>query len=185
MRDEKRDPLSSPAADLPEQPRFIADAMLGSLAKWLRLLGFDTLYFREGEDRELVRIARQEGRVLLTRDTGIARRKGRGALLLVRANTTGEQVREVMRALGAGSPQVVPPGAPPRCARCNGVLSGAGREEAADAVPAHILLIHTSFLKCGSCGKVYWGGSHKKRIDARMRELRGETAGHWKTSEKN
>ncbi|MCC6346145.1 MAG: Mut7-C RNAse domain-containing protein [Nitrospirales bacterium] len=170
---------------MPERPRFIADTMLGSLAKWLRLLGFDTLYFRKGDDRELVRIARQEGRVLLTRDTGIARRKGRGALLLLHANTTGEQVKEVVRTLGAGPSAILLQEATPRCTRCNGVLSGAGREEVADAVPGYILLIHTFFLKCGSCGKVYWGGSHKKQIDARIQELMGEMADQWKTSGKD
>ncbi|MBZ0157663.1 MAG: Mut7-C RNAse domain-containing protein [Alphaproteobacteria bacterium] len=168
-----------------ERPRFIADTMLGSLAKWLRLLGFDTLYFKKGDDSELVRIARQEGRILLTRDTGIARRKGTGALILLQANTTREQVREVVRALSSPGFLQGLQGATSRCMRCNGVLFAAGREEVADAVPEHIFLSYASFLKCGSCGKVYWGGSHWKHIDARIREIMGEIAGHWKTSGKD
>src|SRR5208283_689191 len=95
-------------------PRFVADVMLGSLARWLRILGFDTIYFRVIDDNELIKIALQQERILLTRDTGIARRnlkkKNRGTgesenrrkigpdVVLIHSNNTLEQLREALYA---------------------------------------------------------------------------------------
>ena len=101
-------------------PRFIADVMLGSLARWLRILGFDTIYFRAIDDNELIKIARQQERTLLTRDTGIARRPsiklkggtGESAnrskvgpdVILIHSNSTLEQLKEVLYRLFPDSP---------------------------------------------------------------------------------
>lgn len=102
--------------DAPRSTRFIADVMLGSLARWLRILGYDTLYFRAIDDNELIKMARQQERILLTRDTGIARRnlkkKDRGSVesesrrkvgpdvILIHSNDTLEQLKEVLYVLG-------------------------------------------------------------------------------------
>src|SRR5208283_3454313 len=80
-------------------PCFVADVMLGRLAKWLRILGFDTLYFRAIDDNELIKIACRQERVLLTRNTGIARRRQVQTLLLIHSNDTFEQLNEVISAL--------------------------------------------------------------------------------------
>ena len=161
-----------------ELPRFVADVMLGSLAKWLRILGFDTLYFRDISDSELIRISRQQGRTLLTRDTGIAKRKGLEKHILISSNEVAGQLREVLgrMALTASAPPLMS-----RCAVCNGELARADKESVAGAVPEHVFLHHNSFFRCGSCGKVYWHGSHGKLIGERIEELLGETA--WKSSE--
>jgi uncharacterized protein len=151
--------------DIP--PRLIADAMLGSLAKWLRLTGFDTLYFRDIPDNELVRLARKEGRLLLTRDNGIAREARPGECLLIHSEKTLVQFREVISATGSPAADQ----RSPRCSVCNGQLIQKQREEIRDAVPDYVYMQCNAFVKCENCGKVYWEGSHKKIIDAVIKDI--------------
>jgi hypothetical protein len=152
-----------------DHPRFIADVMLGSLARWLRILGYDTIYFRAIDDNELVKTARQQERILLTRDTGIAHRKQVQQLILIHSNSTLEQLKEALSALkkmNKTSPQL-----PPRCPVCNGELAAAEKETVADRIPEYVLLNATSFFMCRQCGKVYWYGSHKKSIDSILKNI--------------
>src|ERR1700690_2035976 len=146
-----------------DKPRFIADAMLGSLAKWLRIMGFDTLYYRVIEDHELVKIAKQEGRTILSKDNALCRSKKAGESLLIQRDKTVEQIKKVMKAC-----HVVPDlmRAYMRCTLCNDKLLPAERSAVSTEVPDYVLQSVNAFLKCGECGKVYWEGSHKKIIDA-------------------
>lgn len=136
-----------------DNPRFIADAMLGSLAKWLRIMGFDTLYYRVIEDSELVRIAKQEGRTILSKDNALCRSKKTGENLLIQSDKTVEQLKEVMNAC-----HIVPDlmQAYMRCTLCNGKLFPAERSAVSTEVPDYVLQGTNAFLKCGECGKVYW-----------------------------
>jgi uncharacterized protein with PIN domain len=147
---------------MPDKPRFIADVMLGSLAKWLRIVGFDTLYFRVIDDNELVRRAKQEDRMLLTRDMGICNSKKAGECLFIRSQDTVEQIKEVLNALGAQLGKVI---SLQRCASCNGELLPVERGVVFGEVPEYVFWNTGAFLKCGDCGKVYWEGSHKIMID--------------------
>ncbi len=152
-----------------DNPRFIADVMLGSLAKWLRILGFDTIYFRAIDDNELIKIARQQERILLTRDTGIAQRKNIQQFILVQSNASLEQLKEVLSALekiNRPFPQLSP-----RCTLCNGELAETERNTVADRIPEYVFLNAASFFTCRECGKVYWCGSHKKSIDAILKNI--------------
>jgi uncharacterized protein with PIN domain len=146
-----------------DRPRFISDAMLGSLAKWLRILGFDTLYYRVIEDRELVKIAKQEGRTILSRDSALCQSKKTGESLLIQSDKTVEQLKEVMNACHI-VPNLIQ--AYMRCTLCNGKLISVEWTAVSTEVPDHVLQSTNAFLKCGECGKVYWEGSHKKSIDA-------------------
>jgi len=137
--------------------------MLGSLAKWLRIMGFDTLYFRNIEDNELVRIAKQEGRILLTRDGGICGSKKAGDCLLIRSQDTVSQIKEVLTSLEI-RPSVGE--VSHRCVSCNGALLPVRRDDVFGEVPEYVCRNSPAFLKCGQCGKVYWEGSHKKMMDA-------------------
>ncbi len=144
--------------NLPHEPRFIADAMLGRLARWLRLLGFDTLYCPDIRDSELLKLALREQRYILTRDTHFLKMKNAGNICFVYANEPLEQVKEVVDAFG------VQPG-PGRCARCNGILSPVdGKERVKDVVPEYVFLHCSRFLRCLSCGHVYWEGTHLKKF---------------------
>jgi uncharacterized protein len=148
-------------------PRLIADAMLGSLAKWLRIMGFDTLYFRDISDNELVRRARVDSRLLLTRDNGISRSARQGECLLIHSEKALEQVKEVISAIGIQDVNKLSP----RCSICNGILRPCLRDEAFELVPEHVYRQQNSFVKCKECGKVYWDGSHKQIIDAAVRNI--------------
>ena len=146
-----------------DQPlRLLADGMLGRLARWLRLLGYDTAYDNAATDPELARRARAEGRVLLTRDQALAARRGLRALL-IRSQVLEEQVHEVCQRLGPP-----PHAALSRCAVCNSVLEPISHDQAAQLVPPYVLRTRTKFRRCPGCGRVYWPGSHLQAIRAQL-----------------
>lgn len=146
--------------------RLLADCMLGRLTKWLRLLGYDTVYDNSATDHELARRARAEGRVLLTRDRELASRRGLQTLL-IEFEQLEEQIEEVRQALG-------PPPDPSlsRCSVCNGTLEEVSRREIVDLVPPYVLRSHTSFRRCRRCGRVYWPGTHVDRMDEEVMHFR-------------
>ena len=141
-----------------DTPRFIADAMLGSLARWLRIIGCDTLYFRAIEDAELVRIAKQEGRILLSKDNVLCRSRRTGESLLIRSDKTLEQLKEVVEAFNISC---YANAMHKRCTLCNGILVHVERSSVHAEVPDYVFQRNDAFLKCGECGKVYWEGSHR------------------------
>ncbi len=136
-----------------EVPRLLLDAMLGKLARWLRLLGYDALYL-QAEDTLLARRARAEGRLLLTRDRELAKRRGL-RVLLVEAQELEAQLREILPRLPA-----LPPQAPPRCMLCNEPLRPISHAEASELVPPYVAAHHDDFKQCPRCGRVYWRGTH-------------------------
>jgi uncharacterized protein with PIN domain len=146
-----------------DQPvRLLADGMLGKLAKWLRLLGYDTAYDNVASDAELAHRARAEGRVLLTRDRELSKRRGLHTLL-IESEVLEEQVREVQDRLS-------PPPQPPlsRCAVCNSVLDPVSPAQIADRVPPYVLRTHSEFRRCPGCQRVYWAGSHLDKMSEQM-----------------
>lgn len=145
--------------------RFIADVMLGRLARWLRLMGFDVLYDRHADDRDLIRIARAEGRTLLTRDTHLARRKGLDDVVLIESDEVQKQLLQLRGRLDHAAAE--PTG---RCDVCNGVLEEVSlREDVRSLVPEYVYRTAPSFRRCPSCGRVYWPGSHSRSFQARLR----------------
>ncbi len=144
---------------------FIADCMLGRLAKWLRFMGYDVLYFREIEDRELVKIARAESRVILTRDRGIPERF-RVEHYLIKAEDIESQLREVLKRF--------PPSAKlkSRCTECNTPIQEIqDREEVKDRVPEYVFLHHRRFWHCPQCGRLYWSGTHYRNMEERLSRI--------------
>ncbi|HSL17459.1 MAG TPA: Mut7-C RNAse domain-containing protein [Methylomirabilota bacterium] len=159
-------------AETAAQPRFLCDAMLGSLARWLRLCGCDTLYLgTEPEDAELARLADQEGRWLLTRDRELA---GFGPRTqLVRSDSLEAQLAEVLDRHGLPPPDDLEAA---RCGECNGVLEPVARELVADVVPPYVLATAGRFRRCSGCGRVYWPGTHADEIHARLARVRQRMA---------
>jgi uncharacterized protein with PIN domain len=140
--------------------RFLCDAMLGSLARWLRFFGYDTGFLGpEHADHEVAERAREEGRWLLTRDRELAAVGPR--TLLVRAEDVESQLVEVFSRLGL-SPSGGLEGA--RCSECNGELTAAGRDDVRELVPPYVLATAERFRRCSGCGRVYWPGTHTERI---------------------
>jgi len=150
-------------------PRFLCDAMLGSLARWLRFFGYDTVFLEPGpEDRLLAEQARAEGRWLLTRDRELAAAGPRTVLL--RAEELDSQLAEVFGRLGL-HPEATLEHA--RCGECNGELEEVSRDEVAEVTPPHVLATSPRFRRCAGCGRVYWPGSHGERILERMTQIVG------------
>jgi uncharacterized protein with PIN domain len=144
--------------------RFIADAMLGRLARWMRCLGFDTLYIRDIKDSNLIRIAREQDRCILTRDTRLVKIKGVNNYLLIKANDSFHQLIEVIDTLQLS--QFTPLS---RCVVCNGMLTRVmSKHDIKDSVPEFIFLNMNVFLKCPDCGKIYWEGSHPKKFKEKL-----------------
>lgn len=150
---------------MPEAPRFIADAMLGSMARKLRIFGFDTAYFSEGEDRALEKLAARERRVILTSDEelfALSSRRGIPAYL-VKGRTDGVRLASLWKQAGLSPEFRRRLGS--RCAVCNGVLEVVRKENAlALGVPAKVVSRHRLFFRCASCGKLYWRGRHWDRL---------------------
>jgi uncharacterized protein len=147
-------------------PRFVADAMLGSLARKLRIFGYDTLYFNEGEDGELEELAARERRVLLTADKALfAHARSRGIRgVLVEGKTDRARLTSVSRGAGQLPSSHAKPAAS-RCAVCNGELDVIKKRDAASiGVPTKVIERHRIFYRCASCSKTYWRGRHWERL---------------------
>lgn len=143
-------------------PRFVADVMLGRLARWLRALGYDTLYFRDAPDRRLLAVALAEGRRLLTRDVALARR-AREAGLLVRAEGLDAQIEEVAQACGLAGRRALS-----RCLECNGLLAPSSPAAVRGRVPPYTFATQREFWTCAGCDRVYWAGTHVEGIQRRL-----------------
>ncbi len=146
------------------QTRFIVDAMLGSLARKLRIFGFDTLYFREGTDSELERVAREGDRAIVTADKALASHARRLGLVVLEVGGRSDRAR--LRSLVAQADLTSLPlgrGAP-RCAVCNSSLERLGRGAVTGLVPESVRLRHRLYFRCEGCGKVYWRGGHWSRL---------------------
>lgn len=142
------------------EPRFFADAHLGRLARYLRLLGFDTAYERDCDDAHLARTAAAEARIVLTRDSGLLKRNVVTHGLFLRATQPRAQLLEVVSRL-----QLVSRINPfTRCLVCNGVLTAVPKDEVAAKVPEHAWHSHEQFMHCSQCARVYWAGTHHERL---------------------
>ncbi|MBI5619320.1 MAG: Mut7-C ubiquitin/RNAse domain-containing protein [Gammaproteobacteria bacterium] len=148
--------------------RFLADAHLAGLARRLRMAGFDTVVADAEADAALVRRAVAEGRILLTRDLELLKHRELTHGLYVRAMKPLEQFREVLLRLDlAASMRPFT-----RCTVCNGAVDDVEAAAVADRVPDAVRARHARFARCGGCGRVYWEGSHWRR----MREVLARAA---------
>lgn len=149
-------------------PTFAVDAMLGGLARWLRILGYDTAYDPRIQDEALVRRAAEEGRWILTRDARLPREWTVEGCLLIGADEPLAQLREAVERLELRPREEL---AFTRCPGCNALLEAADAAEVEDQVPERVLARHTAFRRCPRCGQVYWEGSHVARIRERIGDL--------------
>ena len=140
--------------------RFVADDHLGRLARFLRLLGFDTLYEGDWDDPELVRISTSENRILLTRDVGLLKHGSITHGCYVRATDPREQVTEVVRRLHL-TRHLAPF---TRCTTCNGELVQVAKDEIAHRLPPRTRRHVDEFQVCASCDKIYWQGAHHSEL---------------------
>jgi hypothetical protein len=139
-------------------PRLIADVMLGRLAKWLRLLGYDTRYDNAADDARLLRLAQAEDRVLLTRDRALSRQRGVRAVW-IESQDLRAQLRQVRTTIG-------PPagGSLTRCAVCNAQLEPIDKAEVETRVPPYVFQTRDAFQCCPRCDRIYWAATHVERM---------------------
>jgi uncharacterized protein with PIN domain len=145
--------------------------MLGSLARKLRIFGYDTAYFRTGHDEDLIAQANRERRILVTSDRALSEVASRRGVTAILVKGTRDSRRIADLAEKARKNGIVLSGGEPRCAVCNGTLRRIGRLEAEANVPRSVSKRHRIFQSCVDCGKVYWRGSHWTRLRALGRPL--------------
>jgi uncharacterized protein len=151
------------------KPIFVADVMLGRLAKWLRIAGFDVLYSNRFSDDELVALSLREGRILLSRDTRLLVRKVVQHFIFLESESIQAQLRQVFAAARiSGLPEVLT-----RCLSCNNVLVEIPRERVRDRVPPFVFETQASFKSCPRCEKVYWAGTHRQSVLRTLEKLLG------------
>lgn len=142
------------------ETRFLADSMLGKLARWLRILGFDCAHEQEIPDAQLVHKAIDQRRILLTRDRALPDEWRVAGVYVVRAEQTYDQLAEVLRCFELSDAVRLFR----RCSRCNAKLEVVRPEAVVDRVPPDVLARQQELRQCGECRRVYWEGSHTRRM---------------------
>ncbi len=152
-----------------ESVKFAADRMLGRLAKWLRIIGHDVAYGSHLAGYGLIRTARKEDRLILTRDRGI-RKKGPPDYLLIESTRFREQLRQVIHAYGLDPVK----NAFTRCVECNDLLDPIPKEAVQEKVPPYVFSTQERFSVCRHCQRVYWPATHLHKM---LEELKSLSAG--------
>lgn len=146
--------------------RFVADCHFGHLTRRLRLLGYDTLYFNAIDDDDLLVIAREEERVLLTRDRALSLRDTRRCCY-IRSNRTEEQLHDVQAHF-----DLLADAAPfTRCMHCNTLLKPVDKAQIADQLPPKVRERFDTFMHCETCEQLYWKGDHYRKMEAFLASL--------------
>jgi uncharacterized protein len=144
---------------------------VGKLAKWLRMMGYDSSFFNGDDDSAMVKQALAEGRVILTRDTGVMQRRaissGRLRAVLIESEEPEQQLQQLMTILdlkGHSQPFTL-------CLECNQPLESRGREEVAGRVPPYVYRTQTQYMECPACHRIYWRGTHWKAMVRKLEKL--------------
>ncbi|MFO7881834.1 MAG: Mut7-C RNAse domain-containing protein [Kosmotogaceae bacterium] len=152
---------------------FFADRMLGRLAKKLRMLGIDTMYYNIIEESEIIEIIINEKRILLTRDGDLHSRCMKMGMdsFLLKSNYWESQLRAIFHRFINRADQI---NFLTRCSHCNSVLERVSHREIKHKVPEYVLFTNNQFLKCYGCGQIYWQGSHVKKIINKFTDILGK-----------
>ena len=147
-----------------QKPSFVADAMLGSLAKKLRILGYDSKYSSSIEDDKIILIAKNEKRIILTKDEQLTKiaEKQNVSFVLIRGNDELEQIVQVDTKIALGKFVVDTDSS--RCIACNGKLESVEKYRIIGKIPEGVLEREKKFWMCDSCKKVYWEGTHFTKL---------------------
>ena len=160
------------------ETKFIADNNVGRLARWLRLMGYDTVLLRQKDDDQMIKIALSEDRIILTKDAQFMKRRlvTNGT---VRTLHTGEddpevQVQEVVERLSLEYD--FKPFS--RCLECNEALVARDKEYVKDSVPPRVSETQTQYAQCPACHRVYWAGTHWQAMRRKLQDLRARSSGN-------
>jgi len=154
--------------------KFIVDSNVGRLARWLRIAGFDTVFINDLDDNKLVRLALSQGRVLLTKDTQILKRRvavtGRLKVILIESEEVKAQLRQVVKELNLKD--TIKPFT--LCLEDNQPLVPREKEEVRELVPPYVYQTQTQYMQCPSCRRVYWRGTHWQRMSRELEKIVSE-----------
>lgn len=150
--------------------KFIVDRMLGRLAKELRMLGYDTVYYRGENAYPLIKLAREEDRVILTRNAKLIPKRSEDRLVRIMEDKTPLQLKELIqkKVISLYEENLFS-----RCLLCNIPLDKIPREEAKGKVPDFIFYQQKEFSRCPRCLRIYWQGSHQENMQKKVKELFG------------
>jgi hypothetical protein len=159
------------------QIKFIADSNVGKLARWLRMIGYDTLLFKEKNDSKMVEIALKEGRVILTKDTQIMKRRlvtdGKLQTIFIKHDDPKTQLQQTVKALNLNyhfRPFSL-------CLECNQALIPRSKDKVQSLVPAYVLQTQKQYMECPSCHRIYWQGTHWQAMVKELENLAEEDQG--------
>jgi len=147
--------------------KFIVDCMLGKLAKWLKILGFDAVFFNKIEDSELLVLAEKEGRILLSRDNALLEKSHDIRTLFIQNEDWNEQIEQVLdefelwQDIRSYS----------RCIECNAELKDLPKDRARNLVTPFVYEKADAFAICPSCGRIFWKGTHHQDMEVKVNEL--------------
>jgi uncharacterized protein with PIN domain len=151
--------------------KFIVDNNVGKLAKWLRMMGYDTLFFNGSDDSRMVATALAEGRVILTKDTQIMKRRvvtsGRLKAILIKSDKPELQMHQVIDTLKLDcqfKPFTI-------CLECNQPLEERSKEAVKDRVPPYVFQTQRQYMECPACHRIYWRGTHWQAMTQRLKNL--------------
>ena len=152
--------------------KFLVDCMLGRLAKGLRMLGYDTIYYRGQDPHQLIQLARQEGRVILTRNTKLIPKRSEDRIVRVIDDKPLLQLRELAQKeyISFDGENLFS-----RCLICNTLLNEIPREEVQGRVPDFIFYQQREFFQCPQCRRIYWQGTHHENMKRKIDELSTST----------
>jgi uncharacterized protein with PIN domain len=147
--------------------KFAVDKMLGRLAKWLRILGYDTLFDPYVSSATIAQQAKEEHRVFITRDTKLTKHSDPHDYFMVQSENYREQLREVVAhfKLDISSHLFT------RCTICNTKILPVKKEAVMDRIPEKSASNFDEFYQCPQCKRVYWGGTHTQNTEKRLREI--------------
>ncbi len=144
---------------------------MGKLAKWLRIMGYDTRFFDGSNDSHLIAIALAEDRVILTRDTQIMRRRlvtsGQLKAILIQSDEPERQIQQVINTLNLDS-QFKPFSI---CLECNQPLVERSKQQVKDLVPPYVFQTQEQYMECPACHRIYWRGTHWQAMTKKLKHL--------------
>ena len=150
-----------------EQKKFLVTRELGRLARWLRILGFDTRYFSSAQKSQLIICSLQENRIIITKSKNIGPRQGI-RFISVHSDFVKEQLRQVIHELKL---TVDKNDFFRRCILCNIILQPVEKDTVKNDVPEYVYQTQNEFMRCGRCGRLYWQGTHWGNVEAVLTEL--------------
>lgn len=152
--------------------RFIVDTNVGKLARWLRMLGYDTLFINNIDDEELIAIGLKEKRALLTKDTQIMLRRvvisDRLKAILIQSDDVKAQLLQVVRAMKLDQERKFT-----LCLECNEPLVPKRKDEVQELVPPYVFKTQSQYFQCPTCHRIYWRGTHWQRMKQEVETLMG------------